>query len=68
MKKIMFALLTCIAMSACNGGGSSETVVVDSLPENDSSMMMPSDTVYPKTDTAALNKAPEKPVDTTKKK
>lgn len=61
MKKIMLALVVYIGLNACNGGGSSENVVVDSLPLNDTSLMSPSDTVYPRTDTAALNRAPEKP-------
>ncbi|MGN6438461.1 MAG: hypothetical protein ACTHMM_18100 [Agriterribacter sp.] len=60
MKKIMLALLSYVLLSAC-GGGSSERVEVDSLTGNDTSLQMPSDTVYPKSDTAALNR------DTTRK-
>lgn len=56
----MLALLSYVLLSAC-GGGSSERVEVDSLTGNDTSLQMPSDTVYPKSDTAALNR------DTTRK-
>ncbi|MGN6493576.1 MAG: hypothetical protein ACTHLE_16365 [Agriterribacter sp.] len=55
MKKIMLALLSYVLLSAC-GGGSAERVEVDSLTGNDTSSQMPSDTVYPKSDTASLNR------------
>ncbi|MBX2921363.1 MAG: hypothetical protein KF746_04150 [Chitinophagaceae bacterium] len=68
MKKIMPFLLCYIVLNACNGGGNAGPAVVDSLPENESFFDRPTDTVYPKTDTTAINKAPEKKSDTSNKK
>lgn len=55
MKSLLLIFLTCLLLGACNGP-STDTGTSDST-ENNNNMdsIAPTDTIYPKTDTSAIN-------------
>ncbi len=56
MKNLVWIVLTCLLFWACNGP-STETGASDSTENNNKlDSVAPADTIYPKTDTGAINK------------
>lgn len=55
MKNLLLTFLTCLLFWACNGP-STDTATSDSMEySNKADFTAPADTVYPKTDTGAIN-------------
>jgi len=54
MKKFLFAFATCILFTACNSGSSYPDQDTSAVETNRDSTK-PVDTLYPKTDTSAIN-------------
>jgi hypothetical protein len=55
MKSLLLIFLTCLLLGACNGP-STNTGTSDSTENNNNvDSIAPTDTIYPKTDTSAIN-------------
>lgn len=56
MKNLLYTFLTCLLFWACNGP-STDTRTSDSMENgNKADSAAPTDTIYPKTDTGAINR------------